>query len=119
MSAVGRQDKEPVCPFCSSNLARPVEMLILAGEWRKAGNCGCGALYLLDETGKGVGELVATGLGVISEKLSRPIAELVADEDYEDAILSYDWRTHRSMGVSTGYMDGFGRLYVIRSKMKP
>jgi len=113
-----RQGREALCPFCDSRLARPVEMHISPGERRSGGSCGCGAVYLLDETGKAVGELMVAGLGLIADKLSRPMTELVPEEDYEDVILSYDWRTHRSLGVSTGYMDGFGRLYVIRAKRR-
>ncbi len=88
----------------------------MPGEMRPGGRCGCGALYILDETGKGVGEIMVIGLEAVADEMARSLTDLVPGEDYEDAILSYDWRTHRSPGISTGYMDGYGRLYVIRSK---
>jgi len=46
------------------------------------------------------------------------MAEMVPGEDYEDAVLNYDIRTHRSTGVSKGFMDGRGRLYILNVKRK-
>lgn len=113
-----RRGMELRCPFCDLELPRPVEMMLKFGEKVSAGICGCGAVYLLDETGKSVGEIMVHGLGMIAENLSMPITDLVPGKDYEDVVISYDWRTHRSAGVSTGYMDGYGRLYVIRSRRR-
>lgn len=55
-------------------------------------------------------------LSKTAEVLNKAVTDLVPDQDYEDAILSYDWRTHRSTGASSGYRDGYGRLYLIRVK---
>jgi len=111
---------EPVCPFCSASLARPATMNVSATERVTGGTCGtCGAIYLVDPTSKNVGEMMIQALGMVAEKLSKDLSDLVAGEDYEDAVLSYDWRTHRSPGISKGFMDGYGRLYVIRVKQKP
>lgn len=107
---------EVVCPFCDRELPRPASMAVMPGDIRSGGRCGCGALYLLDETGKGVGEIMVIGLEVVAHETAKSFTDLVPGEDYEDAILSYDWRTHRSAGISTGYMDGYGRLYVIKGK---
>ncbi len=57
-------------------------------------------------------------LGIIADKAAKDMTEMVAGVDYEDVILSYDWRLHRSKGESKGHMDGSGRLYVIRIKPK-
>ncbi len=84
------------------------------------GTCGtCGAFFVIDQTGKTVGEVMTQALGVAAAKLSKDLSEMIAGEDYEDAILSYDWRTHRSFGVSQGYMDRLGRLYIVKIKRKP
>jgi hypothetical protein len=48
--------------------------------------------------------------------LSKDIADMTAGEDYDDVVVSYDWRTHRSSGVSKNFMDGHGRLYFIKVK---
>ncbi len=88
-------------------------------EKAQGGSCGCGAIYLMDPTGKNVGELMAQALALAAEKLSKDVSELTPEVDYEDAVLSYDWRTHRSSGLSAGYMDGSGRLYMIKVKGRP
>lgn len=82
-----------------------------------AGECGsCGALYLVDPTSKNVGEVMLQALEIAARKLSKDVAEMVAGEDYEDAILSYDWRRHRSSGEPKGFTDGQARLYMIKVK---
>ena len=113
-----REGLEVLCPFCRSKLARPDRMVIDAVESVLGGTCSCGAIFIADTTGKNVGEVMIQALGLAAEKLSRDMSELVAGEDYEDAILSYDWRTHRSPGLSKGFMDGYGRMYVLKVKRK-
>ena len=76
----------------------------------------CGAIFVVDQSGKNVGEVMVQALGMAADKLSKDFSEMIAGEDYEDAILNYDWRTHRSSGISTGYMGGYGRLYVVKIK---
>jgi len=92
-------------------------MKINAIETVTGGTCGaCGALYLLDPTGKNVGEIMMQALEASAARLSKDSSAMVAGEDYEDTVLSYNWRTHRSSGEAKGFMDGCGRLYVIKVK---
>jgi len=115
-----REGSEPVCPFCSVSLARPTTMTVNTTERVTGGTCvSCGAIYLVDPTSKNVGEMMIQALGIVAEKLSKDMSDLVAGEDYEDAVLNYDWRTHRSSGISRGFMDGNGRLYIVKVKQKP
>jgi len=53
-------------------------------------------------------------LQLVADELGRDPATLVSGEDYEDEILSYDLRTHRSSGIPKSVMDGHGRLYIIK-----
>lgn len=78
----------------------------------------CGALYLVDPTSKNVGEVMMQALGLAADKLSKDISSMVAGEDYEDAILSYDMKLHRSSGEPQGFMDGNARLYMIKVMKK-
>ena len=104
----------PKCPFCGTELARPVEMRISDTETGPGGACSCGAFYLADPTGKNAGLMIAQALNRASEELGKEIGDMVPEEDYREAILSYDIRNHRSIGVSKGFMDGYGRLYIIK-----
>lgn len=78
------------------------------------GSCQCGAIYLVDTTGKNVGTIMSQALVMAAESLSKDIGQLVPDTDYQEEILSYDWRNHRSTGVNAGYMDRTGRLYIVK-----
>jgi hypothetical protein len=83
------------------------------------GTCSrCGAVYILDPTAKNVGEVMMQGLSLAADRLGKDTGSIVAGEDYDDVVLSYDWRTHRSSGEAKNFMDGCGRLYVIRIKKK-
>ena len=112
-----REGSEPQCPFCKTALERPKRMEISSMESVLAGECcSCGALYLVDPTSKNVGEVMLQALEIVSKKLSKNVSDMVAGEDYEDAILSYDWRRHRSSGEPKGFTDGQARLYLIKLK---
>ena len=55
------------------------------------GTCGtCGAICIMDASSKNVGEVMLQALQLAAEKLSKDMSELVAGEDYEDAVLNYD-----------------------------
>jgi hypothetical protein len=100
-----------------SRLDRPTMMRISSMEKVLGGTCAkCGALYIVDPTSKNVGEVMMQALSVAAAQVSKDSSEMVPGQDYEDAVLSYDWRTHRSPGAPKGFMDGYGRLYVIKIK---
>jgi hypothetical protein len=92
-------------------------MKINPAETVQGGTCGsCGALYLMDPTGKNVGEIMVQALEFAAARLSKDSSEMVSGTDYDDIVLNYNWRTHRSSGEAKGFMDGSGRLYVIKVK---
>jgi hypothetical protein len=112
-----REGIEPICPFCRSALPRPAERRINSMETVLTGSCGtCGAVYMVDPTSKNVGEVMMQALDMVASQLSRESASMTAGEDYDDAVLSYDWRTHRSSGEPKSFMDGHGRMYIIKVK---
>ena len=114
-----REGTDPLCPFCGTELKRPVDMELSTGEIVPGGWCsGCGAIFLVDPTGKNVGEVMMQALGIVSEKMQKDMADLAAGEDYDDAILNYDARLHRSPGASRSAMDRYGRMYLVKMKQK-
>jgi hypothetical protein len=119
LSSGAREGREPVCPFCKTGFERPKKITLNAMEEVLGGTCRtCGAIFVVDQSGKNVGEVMMQALGMAADRLSKDISEMMPGEDYEDAVLSYDWRLHRSSGISTGFMDGSGRLYVVKIMKK-
>jgi hypothetical protein len=114
-----REGVELVCPFCRTGIARPAEIEISPMERVLGGKCSqCGALYLVDPTSRNVGEVMLQALGLASQELSKEASDMIVGEDYDDIILSYDLRTHRSSGEPRSFMDRHGRLYFIKVKKK-
>lgn len=96
-----------------------MEIKINSMERVDGGKCGsCGALYIVDPTSKNLGEVMMQALGLAAREISKDASDMIAGEDYEDIILSYNWRTHRSTGEPKSVMDGQGRLYVIKVRHK-
>ncbi len=114
----GREGTEVRCPFCNVKLQRPAELVVSSFETAQGGECLCGAWYLADPTGKGVGEAMSLGLGLVADRLGKKVGELNPGQDYEDAVMRYDVRTHRSGGMDRGFADGLGRMYFIRIRTK-
>jgi len=114
-----RENVEASCPFCRGGLQRPAEITINSMEKVLGGRCGtCKALYLYDPTGKNLGEAMLQALGIAARELSKDVSDMITGVDYDDVVLSYDARTHRSSGEAKGFMDGHGRLYVLKVNKK-
>ena len=119
MSSGTREGREPVCPFCQTGLDRPKTITLNVMEDVLGGTCRtCGAIFAVDQTGKRGGEVMLQALNMAAERLSKDVSEMVPGEDYEEFVLSYDWRTHRSSGISRGFMDGSGSIYIVKARQK-
>ncbi len=105
----------PRCPFCWGSLSFPEEIRLDDAETILGGSCfSCSARFVIDVTGKNVGEAMVSGLRMIAQDLGTEIALLDPDFDYEDAVLRYDVKQHRTLGSAGNIIDCFGRMYVIR-----
>lgn len=113
-----RESLEPRCAFCGTAIERPAELRVSAVEKAHGGRCSCGALYLVDPTGKGLGEVKSQALGMVAEALQKDMWDLAPEMDYVDAIMRYDVRTHQSGGLDRGLPDKYGRLYFIKAHKK-
>ncbi len=106
----------PTCPFCWASLNYPVDIRLNDVDTILGGHCFlCGALFIVDVTGKNVGEAVVQGLRVIADELGKDLEMLESGLDYVDCVLEYDVRRHQTMGPGSRYFDGYGRLYVIKT----
>jgi hypothetical protein len=110
-----RESLEPGCPFCNALLERPSEIKINSVEKAIGGTCRtCGALSIFDPTGKNLGEVMVQALDLAARELSKDVSDMIAGEDYDDVILNYDLRTHRSSGKARGLMNRHGCLYILK-----
>ncbi len=106
----------PTCPFCWASLNYPVDIQLSAWESILGGSCFlCGARFIVDVTGKNVGEAVVQGLEMIAEELGKSLETLEAGLDYEDCVLGYDVKRHQTTGPASKFRDGLGRLYIIKT----
>lgn len=109
----------PICPFCWGSLGYPKEMQLSDTETVLGGQCYlCGARFLVDVTGKNVGEVMVQGLRLVAEELGKTLEMLEDGEDYDDCVLCYDVKCHQCLGAAPRFLDGYGRLYVIRVKKR-
>lgn len=113
------REKIPICPFCWGSLSYPEEIRLSAIDTILGGHCFlCGARFIVDVTGKNVGEVMVHGLQMVANELGKDLTLLVEGEDYEDTVLIYDLKRHESPGPAGNMIDGNARMYVIRSRKK-
>lgn len=109
----------PICPFCRGTLSYPEDIRLSETETVLGGQCLlCGARFIVDPTGKNVGEAMVQALEMVSQELGKELAMLESGEDYEDCVLRYDLKFHQSLGPAERFIDRYGRLYVIKAKKK-
>jgi hypothetical protein len=54
------------------------------------------------------------GLRMAAEEAGKDPSAMVSGEDFEDAILSYDAKLQKSLGPANNFMDGHGRMYIVK-----
>lgn len=109
---VQRKEKPAACPFCETTIPRPAA---LSGYDSNGGRCACGAVFLVDETGKHGGQVLLDGLTLLCDgDVDRAMA-LDSKADYELRRLGYRPRTH-SLEPALPMRVSFGRprLYFLR-----
>jgi hypothetical protein len=109
---------EPVsCPFCGKALPRPMPMADAAGAPLElsGARCDCGALCLLDASGREGGEILLDGLSLLCGGDLDEAMALQSGIDYELQSRLYDARSHRLEGAPlrrSGY--GMAKLWFLR-----
>jgi hypothetical protein len=88
-----RKEKPAACPFCDQRIPRPAPFVDVEVDCG-GGRCACGALFVVDVTGKQGGQVFLDGLTVLCDgDLDRGVS-LQAKVDYEVVSLGYRPRTH-------------------------
>jgi hypothetical protein len=97
------------CPFCKTEIARPVE--VEGGQWYEfsGGYCRCGAVFVLDPTARNGGAAFLQALLMTSEGDMDRALGLSEGEDYDVGYVEkYNVNLHRLDPNS------FATLYFIR-----
>ncbi len=91
------QRKEPhaACPFCEEKIPRPTAReSVSTDEKFDGGLCKCGAIFILDVTGKAGGVALLEALASIADGDLDAGMKLQAGVDYKLEQVSYNPRTH-------------------------
>jgi hypothetical protein len=112
----GRKGEPAACPFCSEKVPRPgpVEPALGPRQGVAGGRCRCGALYLLDATGKEGGQVLVDGLALLYGGDLSLAMSLAAGTDYEVKDLGYNPRGHNLEPLRRGRAFGIPKLWFFR-----
>ncbi|MEW6214994.1 MAG: PBS lyase, partial [Nitrospirota bacterium] len=89
-----RRRGEARCPFCGCMIDIPHEIRTALGNNILGGKCECGAVYVFDRSGHNLGQAFVDALNFACEgKYGNPW-DMIPEEDYQEVLLYYDWRTH-------------------------
>ena len=95
MARYKRKEPHAACPFCEAKIPRPAPRESVSTEDSfDGGGCQCGAIFILDLTGKAGGVALLETLATICDgDLDRGL-KLQADVDYKLEQVPYNPRTH-------------------------
>jgi hypothetical protein len=90
-----RRGEPPACPFCAQPIPRPTAIASPLGvTGYQGGSCGCGAIFLLDATGREGGQMIVDGLLHLCQgDMDRAMA-LRSGVDYQLEGVGYNPRMH-------------------------
>jgi hypothetical protein len=92
---MARKEKPAACLYCDKPLPKPRPLpLELESRSLDGGHCECGALFLVDVTGKLGGQALIEGLTHLCGGDSDRALALQADVDYDIQKVGYRPRTH-------------------------
>lgn len=107
------------CFFCKAVLPRPKKRPWNVHSVLPGGKCSCGALYVVDPTGRNGGHALIEALEDVCGGDRDRALRLERDRDYEEFIENYDPRPHQFIKGFRGYARGMARMYLIRLKTSP
>ena len=110
-----RKHTPAACPFCEAEVARPAAMDSEQGpDSPRGARCACGALYLMDATGKQGGQVLLAGLAMLCDGDVDRAMSLRTGIDYELTPMSYNPRTHSLDRAERGRRFGVPKLWFFR-----
>jgi len=79
---------EALCPFCSKEISRPSRAFKAKHTTFEGGHCLCGAIFLVDSTGRNMGEVFMNAMSILD------IADKMYESEYESNYYAYDQFNH-------------------------
>ncbi len=83
------------CPFCRMTIAEAEDIDTPFGGTFAGGRCGCGAVYVFDQSGHNLGDAYVDALIYACDNDADKAWSLTPDKDYEVVELGYDSRRAR------------------------
>jgi len=107
------KNPEAFCPFCKAKIQKPAKNSLRPLSDFPMGQCGCGAVYISDLTGKNGGEAMIEALATACNNDEAKAFTLEEGKDYVMKVVGYDAKTH-SVTKRGHYKDGKARLYFVQ-----
>lgn len=76
------------CPFCHHKIPRPAPVFETKHTSFDGGSCTCGAVYLVDSTGRNMGEVLLNAMSILG------IADKMHEVSFEEKIFLYEKVDH-------------------------
>ena len=109
-----RTGERAKCRFCSRSLPRPKRREEALNPNLPGAACRCGAVYVVDPTGRNGGVALIEALQDASGLQQSDAALLLRGRDYEDYIENYEPRAHTFITGFKGYRRGMARIYLVK-----
>ncbi len=90
-----RKEPHAACPFCEAKIPRPAPReSVTTDDKFDGGSCACGAIFILDVTGKAGGVALLETLATLADGDLDAGMAMAADTDYKLERVPYNPRTH-------------------------
>ncbi len=114
MPRLRQHGEPPACRFCGAALPRPRPRPWSATSLLPGGRCSCGAVFVVDPTGRNGGNALLEALADACGGDRDRSNFLVPGRDYGELIENYDTQLHRYIKEFKGYRRGMARIYLVK-----
>lgn len=114
-----RKEPPAACPLCKEPVPKPRYLTEeRSPDACQGGRCSCGALYIVDVTGRAGGQAVLDGLAMLCDGDIDKAMQLRAGVDYVMEGVGYNPRTHSLDPKQSVRRYGLPKLWFFRLKNK-
>lgn len=103
------------CPFCNEFPEPPGDVKTPFGGAVEGGRCSCGAIYVLDRTGRMLGEAFSEALAYAFD-WDYDAAFSAPEGFYEETVIRFNQRGRKYLMGEGDFKDRFPKFYFIKRK---